>query len=149
MKSLIAAGLFSVISFSAFATGGFYCAVENSDVVLEISATTPRGFGAQLIEPTAIKLVQKSNSIPSELRSVDFELKNIAQYWNEGDELRLLAYKENDSLNYYNDVQVLLKTKWSKKEGKYVGTYKVTLNANLTDKPVNKVLSGKIACDAE
>lgn len=145
MKKILFTSLIALTSISAFATGGFYCAVETNKLVLEISATTPRGFGAELLEPTAVKLVQKNSELPAELKSVDFSISEIPQYWNSGDDLKILAYKENFDLNYFNVTTVLLETKYDKKTGSYKGKY--TVKTEVKDKKYETV--GTIVCDQE
>lgn len=145
MKKILFTSLIALSSISAFATGGFYCVTETNELLLEVSATTPRSFGAVLIEPTAIKLVQKNSAIPAELKSVDFSIKEIPQYWNSNDELKVLAYKENFDLDYNNVVTVMMETKYDEVSGKYVGNYTVKTDVN-----DNKFeISGPITCDQE
>lgn len=145
MKKILFTSLIALTSISAFATGGFYCQVETDELVLEVAATTPRGFGLQLIEPTAIKLVQKNSAIPAELKSVDYSIKEIPQYWNSGDDLKILAYKENFDLSYFNNVTVQMETKYDESTGVYKGNYSVKTQVN--DETYEIV--GPITCEVE
>lgn len=149
MKALTALTITLLISTSAFATGGFYCATEDSNVALEISATVPRGFGVQLIEPTVINLLNKTAGLPNEMKSLRFEVKEIPQYWNDGSELKILAHKEIFELDFYNETQVLVKTTYNENTGEYQGTFSVKTIANVNNQSIQSESIGNITCSVE
>ncbi len=101
----LALGLF--LSLNAHATGGFFCEFNSDSLKLELSGVTTRSFENAIVDAKGRLtgnmgddgLIFKAGQV--------FVKSDIRQYWNSGDEFRILLYAETDD----STTTVTIKTK--------------------------------------
>jgi hypothetical protein len=81
------------VSPSAWASGGLSCTIGDASVAAEVQAGVTRGMGSPIFS-FAGTLSVKANGLGADLAKTTFEQDHVAQYWLDGEELRLLLYRE-------------------------------------------------------
>lgn len=118
MSILLAAG-------PAVASGGLSCGAKDEAVKLTIESGITRGMGSPVFNFRGdIELAEKA--ISQDLRKMSFEREHLAQYWLDGEELRMVIYREREGDKPHGYVEVTVRTK-SGDEGDYIGQYSVTV----------------------
>lgn len=143
MSILLAAG-------PAGASGGLSCGAKDEAVRLAIDSGVTRGMGSPVFNFRGeIEIFDKA--IAEDLRKMSFEASHLAQYWLDGEELRMIVYREREGDKPQGYVEVMVKTK-SRDDGEYVGQYAVTVfdmtgNAGAEGKTFN--FTGRVTCLVE
>jgi len=135
---------------TAFASGGIWCNVDDPTVTFDVGAGVTRGMGGPTFNFRG-DLEIKARPVGDHLRKTVFEDSNLTQYWLDGQELRLNIYREYETANAFNSVELTILTKASD-EGVYDGQYTLAVYDNAADtdkdgKPAE--LTGKVSCGAE
>lgn len=132
------------------ASGGLSCRAEDKAVKLTIEGGLTRGMGSPVFDLRGEIEIFDTTIVP-DLRRTLFGRAHMAQYWLDGEELRLLLYREREPEKPHGYVEVMVKTK-ATEEGNYSGVYAVTVvdMSNETGgegKTLN--ISGGISCIVE
>lgn len=118
MSILLAAG-------PAVASGGLSCGAKDEAVKLTIESGVTRGMGSPVFDFRGeIEIANKA--VAEDLRKVSFDGSHLAQYWLDGEELRMVVYRERGADKPHGYVEVTVRTK-SGDEGDYIGQYAVTV----------------------
>lgn len=118
MAILLAAG-------PAVASGGLTCGAKDGAVKLTIESGVTRGMGSPVFDLRGeIEIFDKA--VATDLRRTSFEGSHLAQYWLDGEELRMIVYREREPDKPHGYVEVIIKTK-SGEDGDYIGQYSVTV----------------------
>jgi len=118
MSILLAAG-------PAVASGGLSCGAKDEAVKLTIESGVTRGMGSPVFNFRG-EIEIANNALEADLRKVTFEREHLAQYWLDGEELRMVVYRERDGDKPHGYVEVTIRTR-SGDEGDYIGQYSVTV----------------------
>jgi len=118
MSILLAAG-------PASASGGLSCGAKDEAVNLTIESGVTRGMGSPVFDFRG-QIVLSDKAISEDLRATHFERAHLAQYWLDGEELRMVVYREREGDKPHGYVEVTIRTR-SGEEGDYVGQYSVTV----------------------
>lgn len=118
MSILLAAG-------PAVASGGLSCGAKDEAVKLTIESGVTRGMGSPVFDFRG-EIEILDNAVAQDLRKMSFDKAHLAQYWLDGEELRLIVYREREADKPHGYVEVMVKTK-SGDEGDYIGQYAVTV----------------------
>ncbi|MEJ6782228.1 hypothetical protein [Aminobacter sp. Piv2-1] len=118
MSILLAAG-------PAVASGGLSCGAKDEAVKLAIESGVTRGMGSPVFDFRG-EIEILDNAVAQDLRKMSFDKAHLAQYWLDGEELRLIVYREREADKPHGYVEVMVKTK-SGDEGDYIGQYSVTV----------------------
>lgn len=118
MSILLAAG-------PAVASGGLSCGAKDEAVKLTIESGVTRGMGSPVFDFRG-EIEILDNAVAQDLRKMSFDKAHLAQYWLDGEELRLIVYREREADKPHGYVEVMVKTK-SGDEGDYIGQYSVTV----------------------
>lgn len=132
---VLALGLF--LSLNAHATGGFVCDFSSQSLKLELGGVTTRSFQNDIVDANARLtgdmgddgLIFKADQV--------FVKSDVRQYWNSGDEFRLVLYAETDE----NTTTVTIKTKDSGDGIAFKGTISIQQTQpkgewSITDAPI-------------
>ena len=144
---LCAAALLASVN-GGFASGALWCSVDDHQVAFQLDAGVTRGLGGPTFNfrgDLEIKVRKAGDS----LRKTVFEDSNLAQYWLDGEEMRLLVYREHEAAETYRSVELTILTK-AKDEGTYDGRYTLSVydgSAGASSDPV--VFKGEVSCGAE
>jgi hypothetical protein len=132
----------------ASASGGLSCSAGEKGVTLELEGGVSRGMGGALFSFSGLATV-KDASVAQDLRNTRFELEHVAQYWNDGEEMRLSLYRERDADKPHGYVQAWVKTKvvGEPDEGQYAGTFGIHVwDGNGDGEPKTFDVEGRIEC---
>ncbi|TPL77185.1 hypothetical protein FJ950_03385 [Mesorhizobium sp. B2-3-14] len=150
MRTIICVTMLFLSAGTAFATGGIWCTVDDSQVKFQVDAGVTTGMGGPTFNFRG-DLEIKARPTGDPLRKTVLEDANLTQYWLDDKELRLNIYHEQQVAKIYSSVELTILTRASD-EGVYDGHYKLAVYDSTADKesdgkPVD--LTGKISCGAE
>src|SRR5262249_10988801 len=126
MRSTAAFVLFLSMTTIAVASGGIGCNVEDHSAKLSIESRVTRGMGGPLVNFRA-KLEILDKSVADDLRNIEFKQENVAQYWLDGQSLKLLLYRERSGDKPFGSVELTVETQM-RDEGTYEGSYKIVVS---------------------
>lgn len=114
-----------LVAGPAGASGGLSCSAKDEAVKLTIESGVARGMGSPVFNFRGeIEILDKS--VAEDLRKISFDGSHLAQYWLDGEELRLIVYREREADKPHGYVEVMVKTR-SGDDGDYIGQYAVTI----------------------
>lgn len=112
---------FIFIAAPADASGGLGCTAQGSGAKIELNGGITRGMGSPLFSFSGT-FEATDKKIPADLRKAEFALDNVAQYWLDGDSLRLVLYTERTG-DPFGSVQVTVLTTPKGDENEFAGTF--------------------------
>lgn len=150
MRLILCAGLFAVSVFPAFASGGLSCEAEGGAAKITVESGVTRGMGSPVFNFRGSAVIS-DKAIAEDLRTTAFTDDHLAQYWLDGEDLRLVLYREREGDKPHGYVEITVLTKADGDEGGYAGTYELTAYDGTGDDPEGKTvkLEGKIGCFVE
>ena len=113
----------------AFASGGVHCSADAQGVAFEVGGGASRGMGAALFSFEG-RLEITGKDIAADLGRTEFARDHVAQYWLDGEDLRLLVYREREGDKPHGYVELTIVTKvrpGDDGEGMYDGDYTLTV----------------------
>lgn len=149
MRIVAALAMLAVSAGSATASGGLSCTVESNQLAISLDGGVSRGMGGALFN-FAGKLEIKSPGVGEDLRVTEFSREHVAQYWLDGEVLKLRLYRERED-GPHGYVEVLVETALGDErsgEGEYLVTvYDMTNAVNSEVEPAR--FTGPIGCSVE
>ena len=148
MREILCVAAFLASASGASASGALWCSVDDHQVAFQLDAGVTRGLGGPTFNFRG-DLEIKARKAGDSLRKTVFEDQNLAQYWLDGEEMRLLVYREHEAKDTYRSVELTILTK-AKDEGTYDGRYTLSVfdgTAGVSSDPVE--LKGDVSCGAE
>ena len=132
----------------AMASGGISCEADDGNARISTSGGVSRGMGGALFSFDG-SLEVNDPEIAEDLRKVEFAREHVAQYWLDGDGLKLKLYRERegDAPHGYVEATILSAT-----SGEDTGSFRIEVYdmTDVTDGEAKTAsLSGKISCFAE
>lgn len=144
MPKRLLAALFVSIAGPACASGGVWCDVDDGAVTFSVHAATTRGSGAVFDLEGKVEL--KGTNASGEWANTAFSRNDLAQFWFDGSELRLLLYKENTG-EPFSDLTVEIRASSGDDEDGYDGRY--SLRVYRADDAGTVELEGEVSCSAD
>ena len=137
----------------AFASGGLHCSTDADGVAFEIGGGVTRGMGGLLFSFEG-QLDVAGDGIAVDLGKTAFAREHVAQYWLDGEDLRLLLYREREGDKPHGYVELAIETKvrGEADEGFYDGRYTLTVfDTTLENGGEGVTLNreGEVVCSAE
>ena len=137
----------------AFASGGLHCSADADGVAFEIDGGVTRGMGGPLFSFEG-QLEVAGDGIAADLGKTAFAREHVAQYWLDGEDLRLLLYREREGDKPHGYVELTIETKarGEADEGFYDGRYTLTVfDTTLENGGEGVTLNreGEVVCSAE
>jgi hypothetical protein len=138
----------------AFASGGVHCSADADGVAIDAGGGVTRGMGGPLFSFEGTVEIGDT-AIAADLAKTAFARENVAQYWLDGEDLRLLLYREREGDKPHGYVELTIKTKargGDDGEGFYDGTYDLTVFDATEDnggEGVTVKREGEVVCSAE
>lgn len=115
-KILPALVAFAALSDGASASGGISCAQSEGPNIIDIGAAVTHGMGGPVFQLGAsVEIADRA--IPADLAKTAFGLDHLAQYWLDGEELRLLLYREREGDKPHGYVELTVLTKANEEDG--------------------------------
>lgn len=88
-----------MLSLNAHATGGFWCEYKNESVNFVLNGVTTRSFESDIVDAGAELSGQMGDDGLVLNAEQKFVKSDVRQYWNSGDEFRIVLYAETDTKN--------------------------------------------------
>ncbi|TGQ51392.1 hypothetical protein EN836_24715 [Mesorhizobium sp. M1C.F.Ca.ET.193.01.1.1] len=147
MRTGLCAAALLASANGAFASGALWCSVDDHQVAFQLDAGVTRGLGGPTFNFRG-DLEIKARKAGDSLRKTVFEDQNLAQYWLDGEELRLLVYREHEAADSYRSVELTILTK-ARDESTYDGRYTLSVydGSGAGSEPVE--FKGDVSCGAE
>lgn len=139
---------------SAHASGGLNCSADAGGVTIEVGGGVTRGMGGPLFSFEG-EVSDTGKGIAEDLAKTKFAREHVAQYWLDGEDLRLLLYREREGDKPHGYVELTILTKvrpGDDGEGLYDGRYDLTIFDATEDnggEGVTVKREGAIECFAE
>jgi hypothetical protein len=133
----------------ARASGGLSCTSEDAFAVITIESGVTRGMGGPVFNFRATSVI-RDDAVAGDLRNMAYEGEHLAQYWLDGEELRMLLYRERAE-GAHGYVQIEVRTR-SAEEGLYEGSYTLTgldMTGDTTGEGRTFRQSGSVQCFVE
>ncbi len=128
MRIVMAKTLAIMVSMLALAdaraSGGILCTADDAFVAITIESGVTRGMGSPVFNFRAISVI-RDDAVSGDLRNTAYAGEHLAQYWLDGEELRLLLYREREE-GAHGYVQIEVRTT-TDEEGLYKGSYGLTV----------------------
>ncbi len=149
MRSLLCLAILMVVS-PASASGGLHCTADDKAVAFEVEGGVTHGMGGPLFSFRA-EVDIRNPTVAGDLRKTSFAKDNVAQYWLDGEELKLLLYRERDGDKAHGYVQLLIETKAGGDDGSYDGRYALSVFDTEGEAAEGTTLdmAGDVVCSAE
>lgn len=151
LKLIAIAALAAVFAFPADASGGIGCEAKDRRAEIDLQAGVTRGMGSPLFSLQGTATL-KDRKVAADLRRTRFADDHVAQYWLDGDELRILLYRERPAGKPHGYVQLTIEAKSrGDDEGTYSGSYAVSVYDGVDDTSEARTASfeGRIRCFVE
>lgn len=110
MRAILVPVLMALACQPAFASGGVNCSAAADGVSFELGGGVSRGMGAALFSFDG-KLEVAGDAIADDLARMEFSRDHVAQYWLDGEDLRLLIYREREGDKPHGYVELTIETK--------------------------------------
>lgn len=149
MRIVAGLAMLLVSAGSATATGGLSCAVDDDEVVMALEGGVSRGMGSALFSFTG-RIELRSKDVAEDLGVMEFSREHVAQYWLDGDTLKLRLYREREG-DPHGYVEAIVETTMDD-DGNDQGEYIVAVYdmKDAVDGEVEPVQStGAVGCSVE
>lgn len=149
MRIVAAFAMLAVSAGSAMASGGLSCTVESNQLAISLDGGVSRGMGGALFSFSST-LEMNSAGIAEDLRVTEFSREHVAQYWLDGEALKLRLYRERED-GPHGYVEVLVETALGDEgsgEGEYLVTVYDMTNAVASEAEPAR-FTGPIGCSVE
>ncbi len=154
MRRVFLASVVALSPVAAFASGGVNCSADADGVTFEAGGGVSRGMGGALFSFQGM-LEIGGKDIAADLGKTEFAREHVAQYWLDGEDLRLLLYREREGDKPHGYVELTIQAKarpGDDSEGMYDGRYAVTV-FDMTDENGGEGVAarreGAVTCFAE
>lgn len=154
MRPMVATTLALLACTPAFASGGVHCSADANGVSFDVGGGVTRGMGGPLFSFEGT-LALKISGINADLAQTAFEREHVAQYWLDGEDLRLLLYREREGDKPHGYVELTIETTarpGDDGEGMYDGRYTLSV-FDMTDENGGEGVTvdreGVVECSAE
>lgn len=115
----------SLLGGPALASGGFSCEAKDDAASFLLESGVTHGMGGPAFNfRGTIDITAKD--VPDDLRKMSFAQENLAQYWLDGKELRLVVYREREAEKPHGYVELTILTSTTE-EGSTEGTYALSV----------------------
>lgn len=108
----------------ARASGGLLCTADDAFAAITIESGVTRGMGSPVFNFRAISVIRE-DAVSGDLRNMAYDGEHLAQYWLDGEELRLLLYRERAEGDH-GYVEIEVRTRMDE-ERVYRGAYSLTV----------------------
>lgn len=132
----------------AFASGGLSCEARDRHASFQFDGGVTRGMGAPLFNfRGSVRIAAKA--VAADLRKLSFGQQHVAQYWLDGENLRLVLYREREGSRPHGYVQITVLARAAGDEGGYKGSYALTVYDTTGDKERTHEAEGRVTCFVE
>lgn len=129
MRLFVFISAFVLSAGAALASGGVNCSADADGVAFEVGGGVSRGMGAALFSFEGT-LAVADPGVADDLAKTSFAREHVAQYWLDGEELRLVLYREREGDKPHGYAELTIRTKaraGDDGEGVYDGRYTLSV----------------------
>jgi hypothetical protein len=147
--AVFVAALLAAVPTGAGASGGLSCTAEDGFAEIVVESGVTRGMGSPVFGFRATSVI-RDDRVAGDLRGMAYEGEHLAQYWLDGEELRLLLYSERAE-GAHGYVEIEIRTR-SDGEGLYSGRYALTafdMTGDTTGEGRTVTGEGDVSCVVE
>lgn len=154
MRRGIVTMLAVLASQPALASGGVHCSADAGGVTFDVGGGVTHGMGGPLFSFEG-EVAVTGDGIAADLGKTAFAREHVAQYWLDGEDLRLLLYREREGDKPHGYVELTIQTKarpGDDNEGFYDGRYDLTVFDMTNENGGEGVMvkrEGEVVCSAE
>jgi hypothetical protein len=143
---LVTAGLLAWVSPAA-ASGGLWCEAKEAAAAIELQAGVSRGMGGAVFTFDGSVRIDDPR-IADDMRFIAFTQEHLAQYWLDGEDLRLLLYGEREK-GEHGYIELTIRTVKAD-ELEYRGDFQITVfDLSAPEDRQTTKFAGPILCSAE
>lgn len=148
--SIVAVGMLCGV-VPAAASGGLSCNAEDKSAKFSIESGVTRGMGSPVFNfRGVVEILEKG--VAEDLRKIEFTGEHLAQYWLDGQSLKLLLYRERTGDKPHGYVELTIETQAGDDEGTYNGPYRLVvfdMTGDTTGEGKTVNLDGQAYCFVE
>lgn len=152
MRWIWIVALLLVSAAEAAASGRLGCEAADTGAKFGLAAGVTHGMGDPTFDFRGELEILDPN-VAEDLRHSSFEDRHLAQYWLDGEDMRLLAFREREGEMQYGSVQLTVRTKalGEPDEGAFGGTYEIEVYdlGDGSGEGRTLTLTGEVTCFAE
>ena len=149
MRRIVSAAILMSFAGEAAASGGLWCNSEDKSARMSLSGGVTRGMGGPLFSFDG-QVEALDPAVSEDLRMTQFGKRDVAQYWLDGEELRLLLYQERAADKPHGYVKLTVRTRLADDEGTYSGRYALEVfDADSAPEGRSWSFEGDISCGTE
>lgn len=152
--TILGFGLGLMACQQAFASGGVHCSADADGVSFDVGGGVTHGMGGPLFSFEG-RLEVKIPGVAGDLSQTVFAREHVTQYWLDGEDLRLLLYREREGDKPHGYVELTIETTarpGDDGEGFYDGRYGLSV-FDMTDENGGEGVTigreGVVVCSAE
>lgn len=150
MRALAWAFATLAMTATANASGAISCASDNDELQMSLEGGVSRGMGSALFS-FAGRIELRGSEVPEDLRVTEFTREHVAQYWLDGDTLKLRLYREREGDRPHGYVEAIVETSLTD-DGDDKGEYLIAVYdmAKPTDGEAETMdFTGSVTCSIE
>jgi hypothetical protein len=132
----------------ALASGGLSCEAKGRNASLRFDGGVTRGMGGPLFSFSG-RVQIATKAVEADLRKVSLGLGNVAQYWLDAKELRLVLYREREGDQPHGYVEIIVLATGGGDEGTYRGTFALTAYDTSGNRERTHAAEGRVTCFVE
>lgn len=110
MKRLCLLVGFLLVGSRAWATGGFDCRYAQDGLSFELGGVTSRSFESAIVSANGTVQGEMGDDGSVFQVGYDFTEADVMQYWNSGNEFRVILYSEKESTTTIDSMRVEIRT---------------------------------------
>lgn len=154
MRTILSLILLTIAANPALASGGLNCSANEKDVSFDVSGGVTRGMGSPLFSFQGTVRIADPK-VATDLAGTEFAQEHVAQYWLDGEDLRLRLYREREGGLPHGYVELGIETKAAPGddgEGLYEGLFVLTVFDGVDDdnhEGVTVRREGQVSCFVE
>jgi hypothetical protein len=137
----------SFVAMPAVASGGLSCESEGGAATIVVESGVTRGMGSPVFNFRASVDIDDL-SVAADLRMLEFDDEHLAQYWLDGEELKMVIYRERTGDAPHGYVEIVMRTT-AGEEGSYDGSYALTVFDVTGGEGKTVTLDGSVSCFVE
>ncbi|QUR65783.1 hypothetical protein [Mycobacterium spongiae] len=130
---------------TASATGGFDCRIDDNN--LELDFTGSYGRSIPSIHTVSGEFQSKDARTSKSLREFRLRSSDLLQQWWQGNDLKLLIYRETQGENPFASVELIIETsQLPSDDSRYAGNYTLTMWPPVDGGADPGVVEGEVGC---
>lgn len=133
---------------TALATGGMSCSADDTSIKLDVGSSMSHGMGGAFFQFKG-ELEVRHPKTPEDFRRFIFGIEDLTHHWIDGEEIKLLFYRERSGDKPHGFVELTVLTQRKDEAGDYEGRYELTLYDTAWSPVEPLKVTGNVTCLVE